>query len=214
MSAAALNIETGERTPLGGVAVFGRKPECTFFLPDQRVSRQHAIIRAQGPDEYWFTDLGSFNGSRVNDQRVTTSRRLQNGDVITIQDFQFRFELETSSSDPASDATLPDVTLMSIQSINVIMLVSDLKGFTGLSEKLPPDDLAQVVGGWYKACNQILEKEGATIDKFIGDAVFAYWLESAPQARDKAVAAARALLDSCEDLRETHAQLLAPSGSQ
>ena len=40
------------------------------------------MIRRQEEGEYWFYDLGSFNGSYINGERVTTVRQLENGDVI------------------------------------------------------------------------------------------------------------------------------------
>lgn len=73
------------------VSVIGRSRESAVPVLDPRVSRRHAMIRRQD-DGFWFFDLGSINGSYINDRRVTTSQLLASGDVIRIADHQFRFE--------------------------------------------------------------------------------------------------------------------------
>src|SRR5436189_170648 len=78
---------------LSEIAIFGRKQESTICLPDNRVSRRHAMIRRQEEGQYWFYDLGSFNGSYVNGERVTTVRQLEDGDLIRICDFEYQFDL-------------------------------------------------------------------------------------------------------------------------
>ncbi|MDX2226581.1 MAG: adenylate/guanylate cyclase domain-containing protein [Verrucomicrobiae bacterium] len=204
MPAELVNLETGEKTPLPPVTTMGRKKESTIFMPDQKVSRQHAIIRLQSDNEHWITDMGSFNGSIVAGQRVTTSRKLQHGDVIKIGTFQFRYEHpEQTVTRPIEDVTT-HMTLEDIRNIDAVMLVSDIKGFTRMSEKLSPNDLAQVVGGFYKACNEIMDSQGATIDKFIGDAVLAYWPELSQTNLGRAVESGRRLLADCRALNEKY----------
>ena len=50
---------------------------------DPTVSSRHAEIRRLGSD-YYFSDLGSTNGSYINDNRVTAPTRLSHGDLIRI----------------------------------------------------------------------------------------------------------------------------------
>ena len=63
------------------------------------------------------------------------------------------------------------------------MLVSDIEGFTSLSESLPPDDLAQTIGAWYASCEDIINRYGGTVDKFLGDSVLTYWTEVSDATR-------------------------------
>lgn len=214
MPARLVNKENEESTDLMGVTILGRKQGkgSFIFLPDQRVSRQHAMIRQQGESEFWFSDLGSFNGSFVNGQRATTSTKLKDGDVIRICDFQLRFDQDEVSNAPTYETTAIEMTQHYIRNENVIMLVSDLKGFTGLAEKLTPDQLAQVIGGWYKSCNLVMDELGATIDKFIGDAVFAYWLEPSSEKRENALKASKMLIEKCNELQQQHGEMLEPMG--
>jgi Protein of unknown function (DUF3662)/FHA domain len=62
--------------------VLGRSRDCDLRLTDVNVSRRHAEIRRDG-DVYWLVDLGSTNGSIVNDERVG-KHRLRDGDRITL----------------------------------------------------------------------------------------------------------------------------------
>ena len=55
------------------------------------------------------------------------------------------------------------------------LFVADLKGFTQMSAQLSADQVADLLREWYADCHAILAQYGASIDKFIGDCVFAYW---------------------------------------
>lgn len=185
----------GTEVVLPEIAIFGRKPESTICLPDNRVSRRHAMIRRQEEGEYWFYDLGSFNGSYVNGERVTTVRQLDRGDLIRICDFEYQFDLPRPGKEDNAVQT-------DMQVVPMIILVSDIKGFTRLSEVIPHDELAQAIGSWYGFCDQILTEHGAAIDKFIGDAVLAYWTDTSENARKWALSAAKYLRDSCDLIQE------------
>lgn len=72
------------------------------------------------------------------------------------------------------------------------ILFADMPGFTGISERLG-NDVVPLVGAFLDIASQAIEHEGGTIDKFIGDAVMAFW--GAPRSRsDHAVAACKAAL--------------------
>lgn len=63
-------------------AIVGRLPECDVVVHDPGASRRHARIHVQG-DEWVLTDLGSTNGTFVNDESVGEVV-LRDGDRITI----------------------------------------------------------------------------------------------------------------------------------
>ena len=191
IQATLVNKADGTEVVLPEIAIFGRKQESTICLPDNRVSRRHAMIRRQEEGQYWFYDLGSFNGSYVNGERVTTVRQLEGGDLIRICDFEYSFDLEIPGEEDAK-------ALTDMQVVPMIILVSDIKGFTRLSEVIPHDELAQAIGSWYGYCDQILTEHGAAIDKFIGDAVLAYWTDTSINARKWALSAAHYLRESCD----------------
>ncbi|MFF0341161.1 FHA domain-containing protein [Kribbella sp. NPDC004875] len=60
----------------------GRGPGATLRLPDISVSRFHAELRHVG-DGWMLRDLGSMNGTCVNDLRITTTVRVRPGDRVS-----------------------------------------------------------------------------------------------------------------------------------
>ena len=52
---------------------------------------------------------------------------------------------------------------------------SDLAGFTTISESLAPAALVELLGGYFDAMTKVIQRRGGTIDKFIGDAIMAFW---------------------------------------
>jgi adenylate cyclase len=57
----------------------------------------------------------------------------------------------------------------------IVILFSDLRNFTSLTENITPRELVEIMNEYFDlACREIQDKNG-TIDKFIGDAVMAFW---------------------------------------
>ena len=79
----------GKVFPLTGVTVIGRNPECDISIPTDEVSRRHAELRPS-QDGVMVEDLGSANGTFVNDRRVTREL-LKHGDELRFD--QLRFQL-------------------------------------------------------------------------------------------------------------------------
>jgi hypothetical protein len=63
--------------------LIGRDPAGEITLPDDRISRKHALIRID-PDAVRFSDLGSTNGSTRNDEAVAEEIILESGDEICL----------------------------------------------------------------------------------------------------------------------------------
>ncbi|HET7477616.1 MAG TPA: FHA domain-containing protein [Dermatophilaceae bacterium] len=75
---------TGTTVPLKPSGVLlGRNPECTLVLDDDFASGRHARLY-QGPEGWVLEDLGSTNGTYLDDQRVTTSQLVRTGSAIRI----------------------------------------------------------------------------------------------------------------------------------
>jgi len=78
---------------------------------------------------------------------------------------------------------------------------SDLEGFTGISEKLSPEELTSILNEYLSAMTEIIHEEGGTVDKYEGDAIIAFW--NAPLLQeDHAVRCVRAALRCQEKLAE------------
>ena len=81
------------------------------------------------------------------------------------------------------------------------ILFSDIEGFTGLSERLG-EDVVPVLGSYLDMMSNAIQGERGTVDKFIGDAVMAFW--GAPHDNpDHAADACRAALQSARALADS-----------
>lgn len=94
--------DTGKKKRFSGVRmVMGRTPGCELQLSDQSVSRRHAELIA-GPSGLVLRDLGSGNGTRVNDERIG-EQVLAHGDVIAIGKTRLRFHDELAALELARE---------------------------------------------------------------------------------------------------------------
>ena len=84
--------EVFERELDGDEVKVGKGTDNDLILADPAVSARHAVIRADGGG-YAIADLGSRNGTFVNDAPVTEPRRLGHGDVIKIGRSTLTFRL-------------------------------------------------------------------------------------------------------------------------
>lgn len=58
---------------------------------------------------------------------------------------------------------------------NLIILFSDIKGFTQMSEKFSSHDLFIMLDNFLTKASLIIKKNGGCIDKYLGDGILAYW---------------------------------------
>jgi class 3 adenylate cyclase len=55
------------------------------------------------------------------------------------------------------------------------VLFADIRSFTSISEKMPPDDLVNNLNRYFSVMVKIIEDRQGTIDKYIGDAIMAFF---------------------------------------
>jgi adenylate cyclase len=61
------------------------------------------------------------------------------------------------------------------RSVELTVLFADLRGFTQLSETLPPTELVALMNAFFSEMTDIVRAHGGTLDKYIGDSVMAFW---------------------------------------
>lgn len=69
----------------------------------------------------------------------------------------------------------PERFTMEAESREMTVLFCDVVGFTSISEQLEPRVLSQVMNEYLSAMTAVIYQQGGTIDKYIGDAIMAFW---------------------------------------
>jgi adenylate cyclase len=196
MPAIVRNLQDGQAHELGDMALIGRSADAGIHLDDRSVSRQHAAIRFED-QHYWVIDLGSANGTFINGVALTAARVLNDGDRLQVGKSVLVFEngaaLGTGSVLLTEKTQVSRVSPEPLRSVPVTILVADLKGFTAICEGLSAGEVADLLREWYADCEVVLKRNGASIDKFIGDCVFAYWHGTETEIRASALKAAEEL---------------------
>jgi pSer/pThr/pTyr-binding forkhead associated (FHA) protein len=86
-----LNDPAGKEHPLANpVTVIGRAVESDIVVVSKRASREHARIRREGR-KLFLEDLGSTNGTLLNNERIISAVELRDGDRLLVGDVQFIF---------------------------------------------------------------------------------------------------------------------------
>jgi len=75
------------------------------------------------------------------------------------------------------------------------VLFCDVKGFSGASEGMTPQGLVKVMNQYFSAMSAPIRDQGGVIDKYIGDAIMAYWGPPFTEDEDQARLASLAALD-------------------
>ncbi len=86
------------------------------------------------------------------------------------------------------------------ESVELSVLFTDIKGFTPFAEHTAPDKVAEILGCYLQVMATVIQNEKGTIDKYIGDAVMAFWNAPEPLA-DHSILACRAALKCRSELR-------------
>jgi adenylate cyclase len=98
----------------------------------------------------------------------------------------------------------PDLLALHGEKKEIYVMFSDLEGFTKMSHALTPEMVAKLLNRYLEMLSQVVLDHGGVIDKFVGDAVVAFW--GAPIAReddaDRAAKAGYAIWQAGEAFRK------------
>src|SRR3954463_10133577 len=101
-------------------------------------------------------------------------------------------------------AAVPSAPATTAQRRLVSVLFADLVGFTTLSEHRDPEEVRELLSRYFDRSRTLIERDGGTVEKFIGDAVMAVW--GTPVAREddaeRSVRAALALTQAVTTMGE------------
>jgi adenylate cyclase len=90
----------------------------------------------------------------------------------------------------------------------ITVLFSDIKNFTTISESLEPEVLVKHLNKYLTAMTDIIIKHGGVIDKYIGDAILAFWGAPLPMEDHayKACLAAEEMIDKLKEIQKEWAE--------
>ena len=175
LPAAWLENEAGEQLPLGASFSIGRSSTCDLTLNDSKVSRKHTVINRQAGTEYWLSDLGSANGTCVNQLRVGQPTRLRSGDEIRVGTFRLKFVGATESAGTNATQMTTQQTIIDLRRERRWLLVADIENSTMLASSLDPHLYRSSVDEWFKKSRDTITQQRGAVNKYLGDGFFACW---------------------------------------
>src|SRR5258708_32509028 len=130
------------------------------MLDSRSVSRLHALIQRRDGGDFCLVDLGSRNGSFVNNRRVAVPVVLNDKDSMVFGDQQLQFHNSAPPSGitvPSTDTRNAPTTSLQTRSLATIM-VADVREFTPLARKVAGDLLSQTIGTSFLTVGQVTQK--------------------------------------------------------
>ncbi len=95
----------------------------------------------------------------------------------------------------------PELLKLGGEQAELSVLFSDIRGFTSISEQLSPPELVQLLNEYLTEMTRIVFYHGGTLDKYIGDAVMAFYGAPVP-VEDHAFEACRTAIEMNERLAQ------------
>jgi adenylate cyclase len=150
---------------------------------------------------------------RLNLSPLKDADQTTQGIAIVLDDLTERKHLEAQRrllERMVSQAVLDQINLDSLQiggkHADITILFADIRGFTSFSEKQSPEELVVVLNQYLAAAAEAVLAEEGTVDKFLGDAVMAWFNAPLPQP-DHTLRAVKAALRLRTAVRALHAKL-------
>ena len=165
---------TFDLTDLPSLSI-GRSPQATVVLTDDpNVSRKHALVQRESSGEYYLSDLGSRNGTTRNGVPVTAPVSLADGDSFMIGSHRFVFH-QTVDRSVADEAYQTPTDVLVVERM-ITILVLDIRNYTVLARELGEARISELMNELFHSSGRLLKNNGSWAQKYIGDAVMAFWV--------------------------------------
>ena len=177
-----------------GLGVLGLAVVLAILLARYIARPIHTISgAAERIGRFELTDISRVRRSRIKelDEQAVAFNRMLDG----LRWFETYVPKSLVSRLIAGGGTVPSGEM------EVTVMFTDIIGFTAMSETMEPHDVAEMLNEHFEAIGQCIEDEAGTLDKYIGDAVMAFW--GAPDRQpDHAARACRAALKIAEAIAQ------------
>ena len=147
------------------------------------------LLQAKGVDTYDYPSVGPILGWIVAFTAVTSAARASTAVQRRFAQGALGKYLPREMADEIIEH--PERLALHGEKKEIFVLFSDLEGFTKMSHALEPEMVAKLLNRYLDMLSAVVLEHGGVIDKFVGDAVVAFW--GAPIGRpDDGARAARA----------------------
>ena len=203
---AILSDNAGEDQRFGGQSILMQRVRSAMCVPLVGKEKIHGVLYVDnvttthrfGDEDLNF--LIAFSGiAAVAIENSQFAERIRQEALV-----RSNFERYFAPQLAARIATSPDAVKLGGEKRQVVVLFSDIRGFTPLSESMNPDEIAHLLTEYFTEMVECVFRHGGTLDKFIGDAVMAQWGApiGAPDDPDRAMAAAIDMIRELDVLNE------------
>jgi adenylate cyclase len=197
-------VHTGARTiPLAGQHwTVGRAAESGIVIDDASISRKHAMLQRTEDDQVYLIDLGSRNGTFVNDRRVTVPTTVRDGDRLRFGLVECTFHWPGVFRPETIIAEGPATSLLQIRRL-ISVVVIDIREYTTLTRRTDEQVLSRLMAEWFRHVGGIVHTTGGYVDKYIGDAVMAVWFHGHDRAEAQDLLRIARALDAINTVTST-----------
>ena len=153
----------------------------------ERVTLEEHLAAARLEEQRWLTQLEDTNRKllQLNDEQQKTLNLF----VKSVPEPVIRSGLESNHA-----------SLFHGETLEVAVLFCDLRGFTAISESLPPDSVVALLNTYYRLMSELITQHEGVINQFVGDEIFVTFGAPLP-LRDSAEKAARCALVMVERMQ-------------
>lgn len=167
-----------------------------IFRPLARL--QHALVKVGEGD---YSQRLEESGS----DEIAASTRSFNAMVVELREKALmKSSLGKVLGSHATQQLLENRLELGGETHHATLLVCDLRGFSRLSQKLPPKLLVGLLNDYFTAMVEVIQRHGGIVDKFVGDMILAVFGHPVPlkQEQHAALNAAKAMIARCDTLNE------------
>lgn len=191
--------------------VFKARPEASVFraivcspVKSERGAHGALMLCGKEDDESFnqydvdiVTEMCAWTAAVIDKLEEETNRLRELAKKNRMSDIFSRF-----ASESVAQTLMENSDVLKGSEKEVTVIVTDIMGFTALSEKLSPREIVGRLNRYYSIIVDIIIEMGGTIDKFVGDCVIAYWGAPFPDPNHelRAVEAAVKIRDSIDKL--------------